>query len=94
MSITRIGKKMLSFFAVFFLTLCIVGCNFSGEVSDREGVNEAKENVEWLLTNFKFGEIINDKVKEPVVGNVKIIEPADGKVSENDLKNNCYSGYL
>ena len=39
---TNFGKKMLSFFAVFFLTLCIFGCNMSPEVGDREGLKEAK----------------------------------------------------
>ena len=91
---TNFGKKMLSFFAVFFLTLCIFGCTMSPEVGDREGLKEAKENVKWLLTNFNFGEVINDNVKDPVIGNVGIAEDADGKVSENDLRNGSYSEFM
>ena len=91
---TNFGKKMLSFFAVFFLTLCIFGCNMSPEVGDREGLKEAKENVKWLLTNFNFGEVINDNVKDPVIGNVGIAEDLDGKVSENDWRNGSYSEFM
>ena len=91
---TNFGKKMLSFFAVFFLTLCILGCTMRPEVGDREGLKEAKENVKWLLTNFNFGEVINDNVKDPVIGNVGIAEDADGKVSENDLRNGSYSEFM
>ena len=94
MIITKFGKKMLSFFAVFFLTLCVFGCNMSNEVSGRDGLEEAKTNVKWLLDNFAFGEIINNKVKEPVIGNVGIAEDLDGKVSENDWRNGSYSEFM
>ena len=79
MCITKFGKKLLSFFAVFFLTLFMVACggNENGGTVDRSQLQEAKSNVEWLLANFSFGDVINDVVKEPVIGNVGIAEDID-----------------
>ena len=91
---TKFGKKLLSFFAVFFLTLCVIGCEMSNEVSGREGLDEAKANVKWLLDNFGFGDVINNVVKEPVIGNVGIAEDLDGNISENDLRNGTYSEFM
>ena len=91
---TNFGKKMLSFFAVFFLTLCMIGCQMSNEVGDRTESKEAKENVQWLLSNFNFGEVINNNVKDPVIGNVGIAEDLDGQISENDLRNGSYSEFM
>ena len=91
---TNFGKKMLSFFAVFFLTLCMIGCEMSNEVGDRTGSKEARENVKWLLSNFNFGEVINNNVKDPVIGNVGIAEDLDGQISENDLRNGTYSEFM
>jgi hypothetical protein len=96
MCITKFGKKLLSFFAVFFLTLFMVACggNENGGTVDRSQLQEAKSNVEWLLANFSFGDVINDVVKEPVIGNVGIAEDIDGIVSENDLRNGSYSEFM
>ena len=94
MRITNFGKKLLAFFLVvtsaFFLFACQQGGAGENGTSPRA---EAKQYVQELLSQFKFGDTIDGVCTEVKTSNFEIQEDLDGVVSESDWANGSYSEY-
>ncbi len=89
---TKFLKRFFSVFAIVLAALVAVGCSINGETSQAR--ENAKQDVNKLLST-DFGETNEDGVVlEAITGNIGIAEDEDGKVSEKDLAENTYSEFV
>ena len=95
MKLTKFGKKILAFFLVATSALFLFACQQggTGATGGTSPRAEAKQHVQELLSQFKFGDTIDGVCTEVKSANFEIQEDLDGVVSEEDWANASYSEY-